>query len=109
LTKNLDLSFELKFEIKEYHEDKLWVMSFNILFKLEIDNEMSGMVICQCLTLVDNTESFWQIKNHVKSEAWLFFYYDGVSCPVLENKTYWWNIWHGYMSFPLQKQQEKKS
>jgi hypothetical protein len=32
------------------------------------------------------TESFWLIKNPVKSEAWLLFDYDGVSCSILENK-----------------------
>jgi len=81
-------SFELKFELKDSHEDKWWTMSFNILFMFEIDNERSDMVICQCLTLMDNTESFWLIKNSVKSEAWLLFDYDEVSCPVLGNKIY---------------------
>jgi hypothetical protein len=28
--------------------NKWWALSFNILFKFEIDNERSGIVICQC-------------------------------------------------------------
>jgi hypothetical protein len=43
--------------------------SFGILFKFKIDNEKSGMMICQHLTLINNTESFWMIKNLVKSRA----------------------------------------
>jgi len=31
---------------------------FGILFKFNIDNENSGMMICQHLTLINNTESF---------------------------------------------------
>jgi hypothetical protein len=44
-------------------------MSFGILFKFEIDIERNDMIICQCLILIDNTESFLLIKNLVKSEA----------------------------------------
>ena len=44
-------------------------MSFSILFKFETHNEKSGMMIIQCLTLIDNIESFLLIKNPVKSEA----------------------------------------
>jgi hypothetical protein len=43
-------------------------LSFSILFNFEIDNERNGMVICQCLTLIDNIESFLLIKNPIKSE-----------------------------------------
>ena len=49
--------------------DKWLAMSLSILFKFEIDNERSGIVICQCLTLIHNIKSFLLIKNHVKSEA----------------------------------------
>ena len=52
--------------------DKWWAMSFGILFKFEINNEKSGMIICQCFILIDNTESFLLIKNLIKSEAWLY-------------------------------------
>jgi len=47
-------------------------MSFSILFKFEINNKRSDIVICQCLTLIDNIESFWLIKNPDKSETWLY-------------------------------------
>jgi len=72
----------------------MMTLSFSILFNFEIDNERNGMVICQCLTLIDNIESFLLIKNPIKSEEWLLFDYDEVSCTILENKIYWWNIWH---------------
>ena len=65
---------------------------FGILFMFKIDNEKSGIMICQHLTLINNTESFWLIKNLVKSKAWLLLDYDGVSYLVLGNKIYWWNI-----------------
>jgi hypothetical protein len=55
------------------------VNGFGILFKFKIDNEKSGIMICQHLTLINNTESFWLIKNLVKSKAWLLLDYDGVS------------------------------
>jgi len=65
---------------------------FSNLFKFKIDNEKSDMMICQHLTLINNTKIFWPIKNLVKSKAWLLLNYDGVSYPVLGNKIYWWNI-----------------
>jgi hypothetical protein len=37
---------------------------------------------------MDNIESFLLKTNPIKSEAWLLFDYDGVSCPVLGNKIY---------------------
>jgi len=43
-------------------------MSFGILFKFEINHERSGMVICQCLILIDKIECFLLIKNLIKSE-----------------------------------------
>jgi hypothetical protein len=74
-------------------------MSFSILFKFEINNERGVIIICQCLTLIDNIKSFLLIKNSVKSEAWLLLNYDRVSYPVLGNNIYWWNIRHDYMAF----------
>jgi len=59
---------------------------FGILFMFKIDNEKSGIMICQHLTLINNTESFLLIKNLVKSKAWLLLDYDGVSYLVLGNK-----------------------
>jgi len=48
---------------KEVLRDHWWAMSFGILFKFEINNERSGMVICQCLILIDKIESFLLIKK----------------------------------------------
>jgi hypothetical protein len=84
-------------------------MSFIILSKFEINNERSDIVICQWFTLIDNTESFLLRRNPIKSESWLLFDYNGVSCIVLIKKIYWWNIWHDYTPFLQQRQQEKES
>jgi hypothetical protein len=57
-------------------------MNFNIFLKFKINNEKSGIIICD----LGNIESSWFMKNH---DYMPLFDYDGVSYPVLGNKIYW--------------------
>jgi len=81
-------------------------MSFNILFKFEIDNEKSGIVIIQCLTLIDNIESFWPIKNPIKSEAWLYVIM--MEFPVQVYETRFINEIYGMSLYSTKTARERK-
>ena len=72
--------------------NKWWTTSLIILSKFVINNERSDTIICQWFILIDNLERFLLIRNYVKSESWLLFDYNKVSCLVLRNKIYWWNM-----------------
>jgi len=90
LAENFDISFELKFEMREYQEinDEQWVL----VFPLSLRMTMKGVVWWYANVWPWLITLHWKFLTNKKS--WLIklkfhmplFDYDGVSYPVLGNK-----------------------